>query len=253
MSDEEFEALRLFVKEKAGWELEAGSKSLMELRLSRYKNNPEGFPRSIGALLDAMTVQETYFFREPCAFGALEEILKLHQKHQPVRILSAACATGQEPYSIVMKGFEVGVSVEVSAVDISPSALARANAGVYQAHEVGRGMTEEALHKYFMLEGTAWRVRPMVKERVGFFQHNLLEPLSHRRGQFTAIFIRNALIYFTKEARRKALLNLLACLPEGGYLVLSATENALGFEEWVRPVTMGGMTVYQRTKLQIGV
>ncbi len=253
MSTEEFEALRAFVREKAGWDFAADAKTTVEMRLGRFRGKANHPVHNQGALLlDALTVQETYFFREEAAIGGfLKAARELWVPSRPLRLWSAACATGQEPYTLAISALENGLPVEIHASDISLTALEKAKSGQYLPFEVGRGMAENRLNTFFEKDDTHWRIQPRAKNLVQFFQHNLLHPPPTHLPLMDILFCRNVLYYFSAAKREAALQHLARQLRPGGYLVLSATENLWRLEDWFLPVDMGGVTFYQRTTNQM--
>lgn len=181
-------------------------------------------------VIDAMTTNETQWFRDTYPFEVLQAHLLPALDRSRVRLWSAGCSSGQEPYSLSMavqeyRGRGRGVEATVLGTDISPQMIERARAAEYSASEIRRGLSAERQRRFFVaVDGETWRIRPEVSRRVSFRQHNLLESYS-LLGSFEIIFCRNVLIYFSLEARRDILGRMAQALVPGGYLVLGASES----------------------------
>jgi chemotaxis protein methyltransferase CheR len=198
-------------------------------------------------LIDAITTNETLFFRDFSPFEALrhkvipETLDAKAASSQPnrLRIWSAACSTGQEPYSVAMllhqllDGFE-DWDVQIIATDISDAALTQASAGLYGDFEIRRGLEPPEINRYFTAEGDMWRIKPEIRRVVRFERLNLLEPFQDR-GQFDVIFCRNVAIYFRPEARESLYLRLVDQLMQGGYLFTSSSESLLDIDPRFKP------------------
>jgi chemotaxis protein methyltransferase CheR len=192
-------------------------------------------------IVDAMTTNETLWFRDAFPFEILKQVLLPEQaraRAPGLRLWSAACSSGQEPYSISMSIEEylraspgaLANNVQIVATDLSPSMLETARAGLYDAAAMARGLSDERRRLFFGERHGRWQVRDEVKRRVSFREHNLLasfEPL----GKFQMIFCRNVLIYFSAELKRDILARLSACLHPGGYLFLGAAEAITGHSD----------------------
>lgn len=193
------------------------------------------------AVIDAMTTNETLWFRDIHPFRILEEKLLPEffgqRPARPLRIWSAACSTGQEPYSISMMIEEykarnrvLGGGEKIVATDISPSALAAAKSAEYAMLAIGRGLDADRLKKHFEeTPGGRWRVKPAITQRVEFRMMNLQDSYA-LLGKFDIVFCRNVLIYFTADLKRDILTRIHATLNPGGYLMVGASEavNGLG-------------------------
>ena len=187
--------------------------------------------------LDAITTNETYFFRDPQHYEWLGESFLPEVAHQAavrkrprrLRIWSAACSTGEEPYSIALKLLErkpllAGWRLTVLGTDLSGAVLDAARAGRYDARAVR--LVEPALRQAFFDEDPKtqrFSIKPEVKALVTWKQHNLLSPL--KEEPFDCIFIKNVLIYFDQDSKQIVVRNLVASLAPGGYLVVGPTEG----------------------------
>jgi len=189
-------------------------------------------------VVEAMTTNETSFFRDGNPFNQLvQQILPNIVKNYPskkIRIWSAACSTGQEPYSIVMKILESkailgNINFEVVASDISSRVLEKAGKGIYSQFEVQRGVPTLLLLKYFGQEDKDWYIKDSVKQYVTFQQRNLLNvPVDTEK--FDIIFCRNVLIYFDVTTKSRVLNNLLSALDPKGYIFIGAAENFISID-----------------------
>lgn len=188
-------------------------------------------------VIDAITTNETLFFRDTSPFDALmnkvipETIDSKAATLFPrrLRFWSAACSTGQEPYSIAMLLSEMLADVDkwdinILGTDISDEALARASRGWYAAHEIERGLSPGRLHRFFEQEKNGWRVKDSLRAMCSFERRNLLAPGSVT-GKYDVIFCRNVAIYFTPEARRDLFLRLASALTPEGWLFVGSQES----------------------------
>jgi chemotaxis protein methyltransferase CheR len=185
----------------------------------------------------AVTVQESYFFRDKVPFHYFVEVMlpKLMAKREEsrrIRVWCAAAARGQEPYSLAMElaernGKLAGWTIEIVATDFAEDALAKARKGLYSQFDVQRGLPVSLLVKYFDKVGNAWEISPDIRGKVAFHAHNLLDDCQ-ALGAFDVIFCRNVLIYFDDATKRAVLARLAARLAADGYLVLGAAETTTG-------------------------
>lgn len=193
-------------------------------------------------IVDAMTTNETLFFRDAWPFQRLRdivlpEVMKRNHVSKRLRIWSAACSSGQEPYSIAivlseMKHLLAGWQANIVGTDISSEALGRAVEAKYTDFEVRRGLSDDMLSRYFRQEGANWFVRPEVRGMVDFKKFNLLnDPMATGLFGFDVIFCRNVLIYFDEKTRARVLASLARALRPGGYLLLGGAETVVGFSD----------------------
>lgn len=194
--------------------------------------------------IDAMATHESYFFRDGAPFVQLAEtvlpaLLKGRAKGASLRVLSAACSSGQEPYSLAMLLIEAGVAamglaVEITATDMSEPILERARTGWYSDFEVGRGLSTERLSRFMVRDGTGYRVSDEVARLVRFRRHNLLEG-SAGLGRFDLILCRNVLIYFDAARKVEVLDQMADALLPGGLLILGSAETVVGLNSRFLP------------------
>jgi chemotaxis protein methyltransferase CheR len=187
-------------------------------------------------IIDAMTTNETFWFRDNAHFEELRNVLlpawAADKTGGTLRIWSAACSSGQEPYSIgicVEEFFRYGWTgikrtVQIIGTDISESVLTEATQAVYNEMALSRGLDETLRSRYFERYQDKWKLKPEIVDRVRFQQFNLLKPFA-ALGRFDIVFCRNVLIYFSEELKRDILARIAKVLNPGGYLFLSSTET----------------------------
>jgi len=189
------------------------------------------------AVVDALTINETSWFRDGWPFQALaQEILpawrQRHEGRRPLRLWSAACATGQEAYSLAFTLHRVAPwltqagQVEIWATDICQKALSQAREGRYSDFELSRGLGDAERQSHFVVDGGGWRVRPELRQLIRFESLNLARPLP-QTGSFDLILCRNVLIYFDDVLRQRLLSQLLDRLDPEGALMLGSAEAGL--------------------------
>jgi chemotaxis protein methyltransferase CheR len=204
------------------------------------------------AVVDAMTTNETSFFRDQHPFEALRtqvlpELIAQRERPRKLRIWCAACSTGQEPYSVAMLLEELGPKlagwdITIDATDVSRSVIARAKAGRYSQLEVDRGLNQTLLARHFYRDKNEWEVRPELKRRVNFSELNLVGQWP-RMQRYDIIFLRNVLIYFDAQTKRTILERVQQCAVQDGFLVLGGSETLPhGFTSYERlPITRAGI------------
>jgi chemotaxis protein methyltransferase CheR len=251
-----FTALQAFLLKSSGLSLDREKKYLVEARLTPVieqagLSSLEDLVTRLDAdralakkVTEAMTVNETFFFRDRQPFegfrsAILPELLKNRAKNRRMRIWSAACSTGQEPYSLAMILDEearslMGWTVDIVASDIADTVLKKARDGVYSHFEVQRGVPMPHLVRYFTKRKDQWAVNQNIKSRVDFRQLNLMTDFSSF-GVFDVIFCRNVLIYFAPDQKRDVLNRLARCLAPDGFLVLGAAESVIGYSSEFKP------------------
>lgn len=215
--------------------------------LEALRRTPD--PRVMDAALDAMTTNETFFFRDQTPFDQLRQILANPSlgKDRPIRIWSAAASTGQEAYSIAMLWSEMahllpGKRVEIVGTDISVQCLTKAQSGIYSTFEVQRGLPIQKLMQHFTQAGESWQAKPELRNMVSWRRHNLMDS-AWSLGKFDIVFCRNVLIYFDVPTRRKILDHIAAQLQLEGSLILGASETTLGVSDAYVAAKGGGVWV----------
>ncbi|MEQ8611415.1 CheR family methyltransferase [Parvibaculum sp.] len=259
MNNLEFDYLKQVLYERSGLVVTREKGYLIESRLAPLarRNGLESVDRFIEEtrrtrneavltqIIDAMTTNETLFFRDAWPFERLSktlmpEVMAKAKTSRRIRIWSAACSSGQEPYSLAMTLAEMapalaGWQVEIVATDISEAMLARAEAGRYSLFEVSRGLPEHMLRKYLLPEKDGWRVKESLREMIEFRRYNLLEdPYQSGLGPFDIVFCRNVLIYFDEETRKRVFTGLARVMRPWGYLCLGGAETVVGISDAFR-------------------
>ena len=196
-------------------------------------------------VIEAMTINESFFFRDNLPFDTLSQFVlpKLRTARagsKRLRIWSAACSTGQEPYSIAMifdqqRALWSDWNIEIIATDLSSQAIAKAQAGLYSQFEVQRGLPIKNLMTYFEKLGDQWQISPQIRSMVKFRTFNLLHPLA-MLGTFDVVFCRNVLIYFDAPTKAKVLEAIRRQMTPDGCLFLGAAETVLGLTKAFKPV-----------------
>lgn len=202
-------------------------------------------------VVEAMTTNETYFFRDPAHYDAIRTVLlpRLKQERQDTRKLrfwSAAASTGQEAYSMAMLLVEAGLgdwSIQILGTDFSSQVLEQARAGRYKQIEVNRGLPATLLVKHFRRSGLEWHLSEDIRRMVRFETIDLRQSM-RALGPFDLVFCRNVMIYFDAETRQTILKELHGTLCRGGWLLLGGTESAFGVEQWFERQSVGNATVY---------
>jgi chemotaxis protein methyltransferase CheR len=189
------------------------------------------------AAIEAMTTNETLFFRDRMPFEQLERTIlpTLTAKRAQggeIKIWSAACSCGQEPYSIAMlldskPAWRARQRFSILATDVSNQMIQKAKNGVYTQFEIQRGLSTRNRDQYFVQDGPVWRLSQKIAQQVQYRQQNILDDLAHL-GTFDIIYCRNLLIYFDEETKKSVLRKLHQRLAPDGYLVLGAAETVIG-------------------------
>jgi chemotaxis protein methyltransferase CheR len=254
MNPADFDLLSRLVKDRSGLMLTPDKSYLLESRLlpvarkhdvksvadlaAVMRTRPS--TELVREVVEAMTTNESFFFRDIKPFDqfrnfVLPTLLAARAGRRQIRIWSAACSSGQEPYTLAMILCEehaklAGWSVEIVATDLSTEILDRAQSGLYTQFEVQRGLPIQMLVKYFKQEGDRWQVTPAIRSMVRYRTFNLLDdpaPL----GQFDVIFCRNVLIYFDQPTKSKVLDRMSRLMPSDGFLYLGGAETVLGITD----------------------
>ncbi|WP_257167154.1 protein-glutamate O-methyltransferase CheR [Bradyrhizobium sp. SRS-191] len=257
MTPLDYEFLRKLLKDRSGLDLSADKQYLVESRLlplARRANLP-GIPELVQKMksggdqlttqvVEAMTTNETFFFRDKIPFdhlreGILPALIQARASRRSLRIWSAACSTGQEPYSIAMCLREYGAAlagwrIEIVATDLSQEVLEKSKAGLYSQFEVQRGLPIQLLVKYFTQLGELWQLSADIRGMVQHRQLNLLHDFSHL-GKFDVIFCRNVLIYFDQDTKAQIFERMAKVMEPDGTLLLGAAESVVGITDAFRP------------------
>ncbi len=264
----DFEYLRTLVRSHTAIVLDAGKEYLAETRLGPLANENgcaslqefvgllrrESFGGLHRKVLDAMTNNETWFFRDANPFAALTgvvipELMKRRAVRREISIWSAACSSGQEPYSIAMavrENFDLAAwRFPILATDFSSTILERARGGMYRQMEVNRGLAAKLLTRYFVQHGLHWQVKPEVAGMVTFRFLNLAEPWGQLVPACDVVFLRNVLIYFDIETRKLILARIRRVLAPDGFLFLGCAETTLNLDSEFERVQTGNYVCYK--------
>jgi chemotaxis protein methyltransferase CheR len=270
MSLEDFRLLRELIHDSCGILIRDDLKYVMERRLAprltalglaqfadyyRYLRYEARRAAELDAAIEALTTNETYFFREPHQLEAFsKEILPaLHERNRTLkrlRIWSAGCSSGEEPYTLSIlleeSGLFGGWDVEILGTDISQRVLAAARLGEYGSASM-RATPPEALRRYFEPAGARHRVRPEVRAHVSFGHLNLLDAeMAQLVPRSDVVFCRNVFIYFDDPARKRVLKVFYDKLFEGGYLLLGHSESLITLSADFELVHLKNDLVYRR-------
>ncbi len=258
MTPFDYEFLRKLLKERSGLDLSADKQYLVESRLvplarradlagiSELVQKMKAGPAEtlIAEVAEAMTTNETFFFRDKLPFDHLREImlpalLQARSARRAMRIWCAASSTGQEPYSIAMCLKALGATiagwrVEILATDLSQGVLEKSKAGIFSQFEVQRGLPIQMLVKHFTQVADMWQLNPDIRAMVQHRQLNLLQDFNHL-GMFDVIFCRNVLIYFDQDTKAGIFERLSKVVEPDGFLVLGAAETVVGISDAFKP------------------
>ncbi len=268
-TDADFDRIRRLIKEQTGIHLSDAKRSLVYSRLGRrlralgltdfasYYALVERDAEELGRCINAITTNLTAFFREPHHFEfladrVLPELKQRHAHDRRIRIWSAGCSTGEEPYSIAMVVREVmgtapGWDIKILATDLDSDVVAKAASGIYELERVA-GMDETRKRRWLRRGrgANAGRVRiaPEVRELITFRQLNLMHPWP-MRGPFDVIFCRNVVIYFDKETQRRLFDRYADIMAPEGYLFIGHSESLHRVSDRFEHL---GKTIYRRIR-----
>ncbi|MDO9058886.1 MAG: protein-glutamate O-methyltransferase CheR [Bradyrhizobium sp.] len=256
MTPLDYEFLRKLLKERSGLDLSADKQYLVESRLiplarrgglsgigELVQKLKSGVEPLTSEVVEAMTTNETFFFRDKIPFDHLKEavlpaLVQARASRRALRIWCAASSTGQEPYSIAMcvKEFAAlaGWRVEIVATDLSQEVLEKSKAGIYSQFEVQRGLPIQMLVKHFKQVGELWLLNADIRGMVQHRQLNLMQDFSHL-GTFDVIFCRNVLIYFDQATKVGIFERMSKMLEPDGVLALGAAETVVGISDAFKP------------------
>ena len=258
MTPLDYDFLRKLLKDRSGLVLSADKQYLVESRLMPIARKAginglgelvaklkAGSERLAVDVVEAMTTNESFFFRDKIPFDHFREVvlptlMKARAAHKRIRIWCAAASTGQEPYSLAMLLKEqadklIGWRVDIIGTDLSTEVLEKAKAGMYSQFEVQRGLPIQMLVKYFAANGEMWQVSADLRAMVQYKPFNLLQDFSHL-GMFDVVFCRNVLIYFDQETKIAVLERVARVMEADSYLVLGAAETVVGLTESFKPM-----------------
>jgi chemotaxis protein methyltransferase CheR len=266
LTADNYEFLERYIYRQTGIALGSDKLYLMESRLAPVLQDQRlgslnelcsllrrGVPESLRCrIAECMTTHETLFFRDPAVFDAirtdlLPALASARRATRSLRVWSAACSSGQEPYSLAILLLEAGFAdwrIEILGTDLSSRILARASAGEYLQIEVNRGLPAPLLVKFFRRAGLNWQIKDEIKRLVRFAPFDLRHSPS-QFGAFDLVLCRNVLIYFDAETRKTILARLRSTLAPGGYLLLGASETTFNMDPGLIRKTVGTTVAYQ--------
>ncbi len=261
MKPQDFEYLQSLLKSRSGLVLSTDKVYLVESRLmpvarARGMSNLDELIQAVRVgndenllieVTDAMTTNESFFFRDMQPFESFRQTVlpKIVASRRAVgrnviRIWSAACSSGQEPYTLAMllKEEEAslkGMRVEITATDLSTEIIDKAREGVYTQFEVQRGLPIQFLVKYFQQVGDRWQIDRTIRDMIAIKQFNLLNDFTVL-GLFDIVYCRNVLIYFDQQSKSDILGRVSKLMPEDGVLYLGGAESVLGISNAFKPI-----------------
>lgn len=272
-SDADYHEFRMFLQHSCGIDLGVGKEYLVATRVRRilaqeHIHSLSGLLTLIRSpsqkalrqlVVDAMTTNETLWFRDSYPFEFLKNTILpawacAHVGRRTFKVWSAACSSGQEPYSINMVIDEFNrqqrgrghIDVRITATDISSGILSSAKAGSYDRLSIARGLSQQRLQTYFLPLGDGhWQVKPSLQEAIQFKALNLQSD-NFGFDQFDLIYCRNVLIYFNAELKQRILRKIHAVLAPGAFLFLGASESVSGAEELFDIVNCHPGIVYRK-------
>lgn len=275
ISEHEFAEIRLFIEQRSGILFDESRRRFLSNRVAKHLKHRglvhgtdllrliSGSNAEYEALLETLLTQETSFFRYPAVYEALEKrvLREMHGKkfwHNPrsLRVWSAGCSTGEEPYSVAISVLETlefpeAWKVEILATDISRHALDVAQRGQYSRRDLS-SLTPEQIDVYFTsAAGDQYRVKPRLRNMITFAHMNLAQMVY--MGRFDCIFCMNVLIYFSEELRATLIRRFHECLEPDGYLFLGHAESVAKAKVDLEPIVISDSIIYRksmRTALQ---
>lgn len=267
ISRQAFQQFRAFLKARSGIDLSDNKQYLVNNRLqplvleagvddlSDLLSLINAMPNDDLAVkaVDAMTTNETFWFRDASHFQYLESTVfaELVRMNSSIRVWSAACSSGQESYSISlsytkfaeMSGASSGI--KITATDLSNTVLSRAREGVYAALELSRGLPNDLKMEHFSGLRDGWRISQLHRSRVTFSQLNLLDDFS-KLGQFDIVFCRNVLLYFSASTKLDILRRMTKNMKLGAYLFLSSSEILPPEMKSLQTIRVAGCKCYRK-------
>lgn len=271
ITTEEYEKFRTFLEGSSGIVLGDNKHYLVTSRLTRLMNeftipNFSELLNNISKnavlrqrIMDAMTTNETSWFRDSYPYDILKEKIFPElgkNKIREIRIWSAACSSGQEPYSISMMASEFNTmnpgkipmdGVHIVATDISSTVLKSAINGSYEGMAVARGLAQERKMRFFKQNDNSWEIIPEIKKRIVFREMNLMQSYT-LLGKFDVIYCRNVLIYFSTKLKKDIMHRMSKALKPDGYLILGGSETISGYSDDFDLIKWNSGVVYQLKK-----
>lgn len=267
ITDYELEEIRALIERRSGIQFDASRERFFSTRIREYMASKhlvhgtdllrqlQNSNIAYEAVVERLLTQETSFFRYPAVFEAFQRkvLPELHMKKfwenpRSLRIWSAGCATGEEPYSIAISVadalmFSEAWNVEILATDISKNALKIAQQGIYRRRNIGH-LSPRQIDAYFSPSGTDYAVKPRIRRMVSFASMNLAQAVY--LGKLDCIFCMNVMIYFSAERRNSLIQHFYEYLEPGGYLFLGHSESVSNVPVRFESVVCGDCILYRK-------
>jgi chemotaxis protein methyltransferase CheR len=271
LTDHELSEIRMLIEERTGIHFDESRERFLSTRVREHMHE-RGYARvsellraarktnvEYDSLLERMLTQETSFFRYPAVFEAFEKrvlpeihVSKFWKNPRTLRVWSAGCSTGEEPYSIAITiadslSFADAWNVEILATDVGKLALKTAEKGIYSGRSLG-SVSEKQLGAHFTKIENKFHVKPRLKKMISFAPMNLAAPVYV--GRMDLIFCMNVLIYFTEERRRAMVQRFYESLEPGGYLFLGHSESISKMPVKFQAIVLGDCILYRKPTAQ---
>jgi chemotaxis protein methyltransferase CheR len=271
LTDHELSEIRMLIEERTGIHFDESRERFLSTRVREHMHE-RGYARvsellravrktnaEYDALLERMLTQETSFFRYPAVYEAFEKrvlpelhVSKFWKNPRTLRVWSAGCSTGEEPYSIAITiadslSFADAWNVEILATDVGKQALKNAEKGMYSGRSLG-SVNEKQLAAHFTQVENKFHVKPRLKKMISFAPMNLAAPVYV--GRMDLIFCMNVLIYFTEERRRALVQRFYEALEPGGYLFLGHSESISKMPVKFQAIVLGDCILYRKPTVQ---
>jgi chemotaxis protein methyltransferase CheR len=271
LTDHELSEIRMLIEERTGIHFDESRERFLSTRVREHMHE-RGYARvsellravrktnvEYDSLLERMLTQETSFFRYPAVYEAFEKrvlpelhVSKFWKNPRTLRVWSAGCSTGEEPYSIAITiadslSFADSWNVEILATDVGKQALKNAEKGIYSGRSLG-SVNEKQLAAHFTKVESKFHVKPRLKKMISFAPMNLAAPVYV--GRMDLIFCMNVLIYFTEERRRALVQRFYEALEPGGYLFLGHSESISKMPVKFQAIVLGDCILYRKPTSQ---
>jgi chemotaxis protein methyltransferase CheR len=271
LTDHELSEIRMLIEERTGIHFDESRERFLSTRVREHMHE-RGYTRvsellravrktnvEYDSLLERMLTQETSFFRYPAVYEAFEKrvlpeihVSKFWKNPRTLRVWSAGCSTGEEPYSIAITiadslSFADAWNVEILATDVGKLALKNAEKGIYSGRSLA-GVNEKQLATHFTKVENKFHVKPRLKKMISFAPMNLASPVYV--GRMDLIFCMNVLIYFTEERRRTLVQRFYEALEPGGYLFLGHSESISKMPVKFQAIVLGDCILYRKPTMQ---
>jgi len=271
LTDHELSEIRMLIEERTGIHFDESRERFLSTRVREHMHE-RGYTRvtellravrktnvEYDSLLERMLTQETSFFRYPAVYEAFEKrvlpeihVSKFWKNPRTLRVWSAGCSTGEEPYSIAITiadslSFADAWNVEILATDVGKLALKTAEKGIYSGRSLS-GVNEKQLAAHFTKVENKFHVKPRLKKMISFAPMNLASPVYV--GRMDLIFCMNVLIYFTEERRHSLVQRFYEALEPGGYLFLGHSESISKMPVKFQAIVLGDCILYRKPTAQ---